>query len=234
MSCFVRVMLRYDTNGRQGAKVKLPLQRGREGKILGRVRRAGDSDDSNQEEGDAGDEGLVVRAADVAESAGFRALFSAEEDGALSAAAPFAGQVCDIYRRWWCLRIWSLGCFVTDVTCAASAQATACVHMYVDVDMANENFRNMFTAHPRRPLSPPLTAAVHANSSHQRRVNLLYRDSQLKVSVETPDLEPVGVDSHPPAATFVEPYRGRPQLKGMRVRSKPAGAGSGRWRLKGV
>lgn len=78
----------------QGAKVKLPVRKGREGKVLGRVTKAGDSDDSEQEEGDEGDENLVVKAADVAESAGFRALLSAKEDGAMSAAAPFAGQVC--------------------------------------------------------------------------------------------------------------------------------------------
>lgn len=78
----------------QGAKVKLPVRKGREGKVLGRVSKAGDSDDSDEEEADEDDEGLVVRAADVAESAGFRALLTAEEEGVLSAAAPFAGQVC--------------------------------------------------------------------------------------------------------------------------------------------
>lgn len=79
----------------QGAKVKLPVRKGREGKVLGRATKAGDSDDSDQEGGGEGEEDLVVRAADVAESAGFRALFSADEEGLLSAAGPFAGQVCD-------------------------------------------------------------------------------------------------------------------------------------------
>eukprot|EP00752_Nemacystus_decipiens_P011906 g10557.t1 len=136
----VRVPRHIDPTRLEGAKVKLPARKGREGKVLGRVSKAGDSDDSDREEGHGRDEGLVVRAADAAESAGFRALFSAEEEGPLTAAGPFAGQ--------------------------------------------------------------------------------------LNVSVETADLEPVGVDSHAPMATFVEPYRGRPQLQGMRVRSKPAGAGS--------
>lgn len=36
---------------------------------------------------------LAFRAADAAESRGFRALFSTEEDCALAAGAPFAGQV---------------------------------------------------------------------------------------------------------------------------------------------
>lgn len=66
--------------------MKLPVRKGREGKVLSSI-KAGDSGGSSQDS-------LVVRAADVAESAGFRALFSAEEDGALGAAAPFAGQVC--------------------------------------------------------------------------------------------------------------------------------------------
>lgn len=77
------------------------------------------------------------------------------------------------------------------------------------------------------------STAVHA-CSDRRHVGVLYRDSQLNVSVETADLEPVGLEDNSPVATFVEPYRGRPQLKGMRVRSKPAGAGSGRCRLKRV
>lgn len=58
--------------------------------MLGRAVKQGDSDEEG--EGDGGD-GLVLRAADAAESHGFRALFSTEEDGALGAAAPFAGQV---------------------------------------------------------------------------------------------------------------------------------------------
>lgn len=88
-------------NRMQGAKVKLPVRKGREGKVLGRATKASDSGDSDQDEGDEGDESLVVRAADVAESAGFRALFTAKEDGALSAAAPFAGQVGVLGAGWW-------------------------------------------------------------------------------------------------------------------------------------
>eukprot|EP00903_Cladosiphon_okamuranus_P014005 g13024.t1 len=138
----VRVPRHIDPARLEGAKVKLPVRKVREGKVLGRVTKAGDSDGSDQKSGEEEEEeeDLVVRAADVAESAGFRALFSTEEDGPLSAAGPFAGQ--------------------------------------------------------------------------------------LNVSVETADLEPVSLEDHPPVVTFVEPYRGRPQLKGMRVRSKPAGAGS--------
>jgi len=51
------------------------------------------------------------------------------------------------------------------------------------------------------------------------------------VSVETPDLEQIILEDPAPvaAAALVEPYRGRPQLKGMRIRSKPVGAGSGRY-----
>lgn len=79
----------------QGAQVKLP-RKCREGKVLGRAagRKGGDtSDDDDQERSGVFGEGLVLRAADAAESHGFRALFSAEEDGELSAAGPFAGQV---------------------------------------------------------------------------------------------------------------------------------------------
>lgn len=49
------------------------------------------------------------------------------------------------------------------------------------------------------------------------------------MSVETPDLEQIILEDPAPvaAAALVEPYRGRPQLKGMRIRSKPIGAGSG-------
>lgn len=89
----------------QGAKVKLP-RKTREGKVLGRVTNITRKDNSNNK--DSGEqntaarergafgEGLVLRAADGAESCGFRALLSTEEggeEGALGAAAPFAGQV---------------------------------------------------------------------------------------------------------------------------------------------
>jgi len=79
----------------QGSKVKLPLARkGREGKVLGKAARQGHDDAGSDEEGGGeGGDDLVLRAADAAESHGFRALFSVEEDGRLGAAAPFAGQV---------------------------------------------------------------------------------------------------------------------------------------------
>lgn len=65
---------------------------------MGRATSRKDGDSSNgdgdgQERRRVLDQGLVFRAADSAESHGFRALFSTEEDGALGAAAPFAGQV---------------------------------------------------------------------------------------------------------------------------------------------
>lgn len=85
----------------QGVKVKLPVRKGREGKVLGRVTKADDkdtdTDNSDHERGDGEGGGLVLKAADPAESHGFRALFSTEEDGALGAAPPFAGQVCVLH-----------------------------------------------------------------------------------------------------------------------------------------
>ncbi|CAM9314817.1 unnamed protein product, partial [Hapterophycus canaliculatus] len=133
----------------QGAKIKLPRKGrgGKTGKVLGSVtsRIDGDSGHGGDQDQDQGGvfrglgEGLVLRAADAAESHGYRALFSADEDGALSAADPFAGQI----------------------------------NLSVQTASAAES-----------------------------------------------DPEPSLVDR------LVEPYRGRPQLKGMRVRSKPAGAGS--------
>lgn len=71
--------------------MKLPLRKGREGKVLGRIDAGDEGDDVDQGEGKG--DGLVFRAANAAESHGFRALFSAEDDEALAAAAPFAGQV---------------------------------------------------------------------------------------------------------------------------------------------
>lgn len=93
----------FDINS-QGTKVKLPLplltvsRKGREGKVLGRARTARQRRDdvgSDKEKAGGGEGGdvLVLRAADAAESHGFRALFSAEEDGKLGAGAPFTGQV---------------------------------------------------------------------------------------------------------------------------------------------
>ncbi|CAN0019239.1 unnamed protein product [Pylaiella littoralis] len=141
----VRVPRHIDPSRLEGVKVKLPARKGREGKVLGRVTKADDTDSDTDSSSDRDgrnkeEDGLVLRAADVAESHGFRALFSTEEEGALGAAPPFAGQV--------------------------------------------------------------------------------------NVVVDTPALEPIGLDADTRAAGLVEPYRGRPQLKGMRVRSKPAGAGS--------
>lgn len=48
------------------------------------------------------------------------------------------------------------------------------------------------------------------------------------MSIEPPALEEAGESGEVPLAAMVEPYRGRPQLKGMRVRAKPVGAGSGK------
>ncbi|CAN0295814.1 unnamed protein product, partial [Ectocarpus sp. 4 AP-2014] len=126
---------------RQGVKVKLP-RKGREGKVLGRANKRNDIEDrhSDEEDGDRDGEDLALRAGDVAETHGFRALFSSQEDGALAAAPPFFGQV--------------------------------------------------------------------------------------NVSVDMPDVDTSVADGDPRVETFVEPYQGRPQLKGMRVRYKPAGAGS--------
>lgn len=117
----------------QGAKVKLPVRKGREGKVLGRAIKEGDSDGSDQDEGDEGEEGLVLRAADVAESTGFRALFSAEEVGALSAAAPFAGQVCtfELERRSGSCR---LVCFVI------CNRRDVCMLLPAHVDKATKTF----------------------------------------------------------------------------------------------
>lgn len=50
---------------------------------------------------------------------------------------------------------------------------------------------------------------------------------QVNVSLEPPAVEDAGGSGEGTLAAMVEPYRGRPQLKGMRVRAKPAGAGSG-------
>lgn len=44
-----------------------------------------------------------------------------------------------------------------------------------------------------------------------------------------PEVDTSVADGDPRVESFVEPYQGRPQLKGMRVRYKPAGAGSGGW-----
>ncbi|CAM9215862.1 unnamed protein product [Ectocarpus fasciculatus] len=136
----LRVPRHIDISRLEGVKVKLP-RKGREGKVLGRANKRNDSEDSGEEEdGSRDDEDLALRAGDVAETHGFRALFSAKEDGALAAAPPFVGQV--------------------------------------------------------------------------------------NVSVDMPDVDTSVADGDPRVETFVEPYQGRPQLKGMRVRYKPAGAGS--------
>lgn len=58
--------------------------------MLGRA-APGDEGDDNQ--GVAEREAFVLRAADAAESRGFRALFSTEEDDKLAPASLFAGQV---------------------------------------------------------------------------------------------------------------------------------------------
>ncbi|CAN0431146.1 unnamed protein product [Ectocarpus sp. 12 AP-2014] len=137
----LRVPRHIDTSRLEGVKVKLP-RKGREGKVLGRANKRNDSEDrdSDEEDGNRDCEDLALRAGDVAETHGFRALFSAQEDGALAAAPPFVGQ--------------------------------------------------------------------------------------LNVSVDMPDVDTSVADGDPRVETFVEPYQGRPQLKGMRVRYKPAGAGS--------
>lgn len=57
--------------------------------MLGRVTLGDESD----EDGVAEREAFVLRAADAAESRGFRALFSTEEDDKLAPASLFAGQV---------------------------------------------------------------------------------------------------------------------------------------------
>lgn len=86
------------------------------------------------------------------------------------------------------------------------------------------------TAYPAACVLCSHLEQVHALTDGVRIRPVYLRDSQLNVLAETAELDPFGLDSHAPVATFVEPYRGRPQLKGMRVRSRPAGAGSGRWR----
>lgn len=58
--------------------------------MLGRVSPGDESDD---DDGVAEREAFVLRAADAAESRGFRALFSTEEDDKLAPASSFAGQV---------------------------------------------------------------------------------------------------------------------------------------------
>lgn len=74
----------------QGARVKLPSRKGREGKVLGRIPARDESDDEKRKEGT---DNLVLRDADSAERSGFRALFSTKKEDSLAAAAPFAGQV---------------------------------------------------------------------------------------------------------------------------------------------
>lgn len=71
--------------------------------MLGRANKRNVSEDSDEEDGNRDGEELALRAGDVAETHGFRALFSAKEDGALAAAPPFVGQVgrcggvCDLH-----------------------------------------------------------------------------------------------------------------------------------------
>lgn len=55
--------------------------------------RAAPGDESDGDQGVAEKEAFVLRAADAAESRGFRALFSTEEDDKLAPASLFAGQV---------------------------------------------------------------------------------------------------------------------------------------------
>lgn len=73
----------------QGTKLKLPLRKNREGKMLGRATPGDENDDHDVAEREA----FVLRAADPAESRAFRALFSTEEDDKLAPASLFAGQV---------------------------------------------------------------------------------------------------------------------------------------------
>lgn len=81
-------MLLYTTSSFvQGIVVKLPLRKGREGKVLGRVKPAAHGGHEREEDG------LILRAADSAESCGFRALFTTDDEAVLASAAPFAGQV---------------------------------------------------------------------------------------------------------------------------------------------
>lgn len=59
--------------------------------MLGRVNPVVGDGDVQASESER--ENLILRAADAAESSGFRALFSTDDDKALEVAPPFAGQV---------------------------------------------------------------------------------------------------------------------------------------------
>lgn len=55
--------------------------------------------------------------------------------------------------------------------------------------------------------------------------------AKVNVSLAPPPLEELGQEQGEYLARLVEPYMGRPQLKGMRVRAKLAGAGTGEQKL---
>ena len=75
-------------------RIKLPSPKRGEGKVLGRhdVTTEGE-DDGEDHTSSPRRENIILRAADAAESSGFRALLSGGEDIPLAVAPPFAGQV---------------------------------------------------------------------------------------------------------------------------------------------
>ena len=75
-------------------RIKLPSPKRGEGKVLGRhdVTTEGE-DDGEDHTSSPRRENIILRAADAAESTGFRALLSGGEDTPLAVAPPFVGQV---------------------------------------------------------------------------------------------------------------------------------------------